>query len=121
MNGSEYSTWFTQLETVSSDRFIVLDDVGRLLGFETIEWRGFLSAVQKVDEGFVVFNVGDLMIYFYLEPRRDKAIQLSVEMKRENMERSISYKYTIGEIGKLIKEKQLKIESFGDEIDDGEI
>ena len=120
MKEFECLAWFSQLERAANNRFSVLEEVQNLLGFGEVEWRGLLSAVQKVEEGFLVFSVGDLKIYLYLEPKKDKAVQLSVELKRENMEKCISYKYSIGEIEMLSKEKQLKIESFEDEIN-GEI
>lgn len=120
MKESECLTWFSHLERVANNRFSVLEEVQILLGFGEVGWRGLFSAVQRVEEGFLVFSVGDLKIYLYLEPKKDKAVQLSVELKRENMEKCISYKYSVCEIEMLSKEKQLKIESFGDEID-GEI
>jgi len=107
---SEYLAWFSQLEKISNNRFSVLEEVLRLLGFGGVELKGLFSIVQKVEEGFLVFNVSDLNIYLYLEPKKDKAVQLSVELKRKNMEKCISYKYNMDEIEILNKEKQLKIE-----------
>jgi len=97
-----------------------MEKVKNMLGFDEVEWKGLLGAVQKVEEGFLVFNVGDLRIYLYPEPKNDKAVQLSVELKRENMEKCISYKYSTGEIEILSGKKQLRVESFGDEMN-GEI
>jgi len=113
MKESSCLAWFSRFERITVNRFTVLEEVQHLLGLGEVGSKCLLRAVQKVEEGFLVFNLGSLKIYLFLEPRNRRSMQLSVELTKGNTRKCVSYRYNLSELGTLNKEKRSKIGKFG--------
>ncbi len=107
-------TWSSRFDRIANNRFSVLEEVQRVLGLGETGWNCLFSAVRRVEEGFLVFNLGNLKIYLFLDLRNERTIHLSVELKKGNTRKCVSYEYNLSELGILDREKQLKIERFGE-------
>lgn len=114
MKESEYLTWFSQLERIPENRFTVLEEVQKLLGFTEVEWKCLFSVFRKANLGMIHFNLGDVTVALTRSEEREK-LHLYLEWKKERMEQSVIYTYSLSELEALRNKKQLRIENFGDE------
>lgn len=118
-------------ENFPENPITALDEVQSLLGFRRCELISFLEALCKAEDAFIGYSFGDLSIHFTInqwtpggitsleevnesEKKCDKSpFHLSLELKKGNTLKSISYRYNLEDLKKFKNVKQLRIESFG--------
>ncbi|MDI6904593.1 MAG: hypothetical protein QMD13_03765 [Candidatus Bathyarchaeia archaeon] len=108
MKESEYLTWFLQLERIPENRFTVLEEVQKVLGFREVEWKCLLNVFRKAEFGMLHFNLGNITVALTRSEEEEK-LHLYLEWKKEKMEKSVIYTYSLTELETLRKKKQLKI------------
>ncbi|MFP3985710.1 MAG: hypothetical protein ACLFU9_07100 [Candidatus Bathyarchaeia archaeon] len=107
-----------------------MDEVQNLLGFRRFELFSFLKTLGKADHALLQFNFGDLTVEFstdceflrdlhpsqeeeaLLDERVENVILVSFELRKGNVEKSVTYRFTANELKVFARSKQLKIESF---------
>jgi len=117
-------------ENFPENPIIALNEVQSLLGFRWFELISFLEALCKAEDAFIGYSFGDLSIKFTInewtlgcitpleEDQYDKncnktTFHMSLELKKGNIHKSISYRYNLEELKKLKNMRQSRIESFG--------
>lgn len=92
-------------------RYVALDEFRRLLGLTEFEFGCFLKAVGKSHMCMLDFGFGDLNIS--LSGFDEAEICLGLGLEKNGIEKSTQYRFHLGDLGFLGKQK--KLEDFGGE------
>jgi hypothetical protein len=95
----------------AGNRYTVLEEVKKILGFNDVEWRYLFVILSKADGGYLEFNLGDISILFQLCERwleDERTIHLSIEVEKDRMGRTATYEYKLKELETLRNKKQIK-------------
>jgi len=94
------------------NRYVVLEEVLTFLKFKHIEWQSLLETLRKASDGYLEFDFGDVTLQFtrgfgvWSEDRN--AIQLSVILQKDLLEKSVTYEYRFEELESLERIRQLR-------------
>lgn len=102
------------LSDFPENRYDALEEVQKLLGFNSSEWKGFFKILRKADDGFLEVHLGDLQIQFALWSEDEKKVHLSLEYQKERTGKSATYEYSINELEAFSSGRKLKIPSVGE-------
>jgi hypothetical protein len=114
------------------NRYAALDEVQELLRFRRFELLSFLETLGKADDAFLRYDFGDLAVTFAVndglfgcvesieeneglsgQGRRNTLIRICLEIEKGNVQKSVTYQFTVEELKRIFGTQQMRMESFG--------
>jgi len=73
------------------DPYVALEEVRKILQLSKNKVSVIFALLRKGCEGFLGFQVGNMIITFTIDSVTEKKIALEIEVRKENMENSVKY------------------------------
>ncbi len=114
MSGRKFEDCSRVFPEFPENRYDALEEVQKMLGFNSMEWKIFFKVLRKADDGFLEIHLGDLQIQFALWSEDEKRVHLSLEYQKERTGKSATYEYSINELEAFSSGRKLRLPSVGE-------
>jgi len=109
------------LSDANQNKYVVFEEVKNFLDSNGIIWEHMLQLFRKSSNAYLDYSFGDVEISFrrigcFSEEKEEyeDAIELVIETQKGNLQKNVTYMYTILDLTQLEKMKQSSIDSFGE-------
>jgi hypothetical protein len=75
---------------LSSNRYVVYEEIRNMLGFSKAEWKSLLTALCKTDNGWLEFKQGDISIHIDKFVGQDE-LRMEIVHKKDKVLKSMTH------------------------------